>query len=340
MKIESVAGPTVASPPQTTNSAQAARERAIAMLTKGPDTSQELPVKNATNVSPEEISAIKPPSTKEVDIKKDTSDGSESEAPKQATADDPLSSKYAHLARKERAIRLQQQELKKQQDAFKAQQAELAAKAPKEPDLSNYVPKDRLSTETLQVLQEMGITYDKLTQDALNAPSPERMEMLTEIKALRDELKAIKGEQENTKKAMVEQQNEAYNQAIAQIKSDVTDLVRANPSFELIKSTNSVKDVVELIERTYKEDKRLLTVEQAAEKVEEYLTEEAIKLARLGKIQQRLKPAAPTAPKQEPPKTEGQKQQPGMNTLTNSVGSQKPMTSRQRAILAFEGKLK
>ena len=74
-------------------------------------------------------------------------------------------------------------------------------------------------------------------------------------------------------------------------------------------------------------------------KVEEYLVEEAAKLARLSKIQQKL------APPQAPQKQAETSQQQGLKTLTQNLttgNAPKKLTDaerRARAMLAFQGKL-
>jgi hypothetical protein len=93
---------------------------------------------------------------------------------------------------------------------------------------------------------------------------------------------------------------------------------------------------VELIERTFKQYGVLLSVEDAAKQVEDYLVEEAFKLTKLKKIQQRLAPAQkPVEAKLEP-----QKQPQTLKTLTNAVSSSGRVSVRERAIAAFKGQLK
>jgi len=109
--------------------------------------------------------------------------------------------------------------------------------------------------------------------------------------------------------------------------------------YELIAATGSIDDVVELIERTFTEEGRLVPVEEAAQAIEDYLAEEAYKLSKLKKIQQKLAPSAQAKPEQK--QTEQPKQpQTQMKTLTNAVGTQRQLSARERAIAAFEGKNK
>ena len=142
--------------------------------------------------------------------------------------------------------------------------------------------------------------------------------------------------------AQEQQQTEAYQAAIKQIESDVKSLVSQDSSYEAIRASKAEKDVVELIEETYKQDGVLLSTEEAAQMVEDYLVEQYTKFTQLDKIKQKIelskaKTAQSNSVKQP---SEPQQSQPTMKTLTNNVGSSKPLTARERAILAFEGKLK
>lgn len=346
------AGPTVISPVNTTPNV-AARERAIARLMEGaaPQQAQDSPVANPTSVQPEEMTAIsseskekeedgeekveasKPSESEQKDISED--EKSETEVTEEKKVEDPLSTQYAMLARKEKALRAKVQALQAEKDALKAQEEALKAKDAEYQ--TKFVPKDRLTNETLQVLSELGITYDQLTNLVLNAPKPEEMAFTAETRKLQAEIKAIKEAQEAAQKSATEQQERNYQAALNQLRADTKKLVESDSDFETIKETGSVDDVVELIERTFKEDGVLMTVEEAAREVENYLVEEALKLARLKKIQSKL---APSVEKKaaEPTKKATAPSQPSTKTLTNAVGTSRPMTARERAIAAFEAK--
>lgn len=327
---ESKSAPSVATSTGPT-SAQSARERAIAIL------SGATPAVNQNNIAPEEAAAVRPPSQKaQLPSNEDTTQSlpdAETKAP-----DEPLSSQYAMLARKEKAIRQREQQLRTREAAIKQREAPpTAPQSPQNPafDESKYISKERLSKDPFGALTEMGMTYDQLTEAALNGPAPKEIAMMAEMKAMREELNALKGESESTKKSFETQKSDSYNQSVAQIRLEAKNLIAKDPNFETVRETNSLSDVVELIEQTFKEDGILLTVEEAATQVEEYLLEEATKLYKIKKLQQRLKLTASQPATQQ---TQGGKQQP-MKTLTNAVGTSRSLTGRERALLAFEGKL-
>jgi len=336
MKIEPKANPTTS--PTYSPGAQApqssARERAIAALMG------QQPVPNATNVSPEELSAVKAPSAsnEESEGQIHTSEATQEAEAKPEPQEDKLSSQYAILARKERALRAKIQAQEAEAKAKEAQlqaQIEQAVKAKEQELLSKYIPRERLSQDTWNVLAEAGVTYDELTRMALNPPPAESPAQKAAFERLTKEIEALKNEQTQTKQYVEQQQQESYKQAVNQIKTETKQLVFTDPSFEMIKATNSVNDVVELIEKTFKTDGVLLSVEEAAQAVEDYLAEEAVKIAQLSKVQNRLKPkqSQASAPKQP----ESKQSQPGMKTLTNQVTSTRQLSARERAILAFKG---
>lgn len=339
MKVELVNAP---APIVDQNQGQnSARDRAIAKLMGGQQ--QALPVQNASQVAPEEMGAlgtVKKDEDEEIKGQSNVAEASpEQESPKEAT--DPakeklLSTQYAQLARREKALYAKAQA---REQALAAREQELqsreAAIKAKDTDYqSNFIPKSRLTEDTISVLLENGISYDQITQLALNQTNQDPTTKAA-IQKLEMQIKAQEEARESDRKAYAEQQNQSYQQALKQIRLDTKQLVDADPNFEAIKATNSIKDVVDLIEQTFKEDGVLLSVEEACQQVEDHLVEKLSNYSsQINKVQQRLN-AAKTAPKQS---AQGTPQQP-KPTLTNAVGSSKKLSAKDRAILAFKGEL-
>lgn len=259
---------------------------------------------------------------------------------------DPLSSQYAVLARKEKALRakVQQQEaaMKSREDALKQREEALLAKDSQYKQ--GYVSKEEFAKNPWKYLAESGISYDQITEMALNQSKADphmtaKMEALEAKLAAQEE--ALKKRDEEFNRKQEETQSAAYKQALEGIRRETTNLVKANAEqYELISSTDSISDVVDLIEQTWKEDQVLLTVAEAAAEVEKYLEEEALKLAKMKKIQSKLQiPGTKTVTFKES-EANPSKQPQQMKTLTNAVGVQKPLTARERAILAMKGELK
>lgn len=316
-----------------------ARDRAIAKLMDS-NQAQANPVQNPTQVSPEELSVVKPPSDETHRV--DTSDSTPSEpAATPKPKEDPLSSQYALLARKERALRakVQQQEsaLKAREQAFLEREAALKAKESEYE--SNYISKSRFKNDPLAVLTEEGVSYDEITNAILNPQSKQDPRILAEIEKLKAEVQASKDYQVKAKEEYAAQQKQAYDQAVKQIRNEAQQLIQSDPAYEMIKETKSVSDVVELIEKTYAEDGILLSVEEAAVEVEEYLTTEAARLAKINKIRTKLQEVQKSSEQKQQASSPKQPQS-GMKTLTNQVNASKPMNARERAIAAFKGELK
>lgn len=311
---------------QESSSGSDARARAIAILQGG---QQDQPiVQDQNKISPEELSAVQAPETRQE--YKDEKTGSE-EKPAEVTKppEEPLSAQFAQLARKEKAIRAKVQELKAKEAAIAAKDAEYAAKDTEYK--SKYISRDAITQDPWSVLADLGVTYDQLTQQAL---STVQQDPATKAYLAKLEAKIQQLEQDNagTKKTFQDNQNQQYNQAVNQIRSETKALVASDPAYETIRETNSVDDVVDLIEQTFKKDGVLLTVEEAAQEVENHLVDEALKIARIKKIQLKLAPQETKQPLQK-------QQQPQAKTLTNAMGASRQMSAKERAILAFQGKL-
>ncbi len=166
--------------------------------------------------------------------------------------------------------------------------------------------------------------------------------MVAHIQRLEAKLQAMEEASQNTVKAQTEQQQQQYQAAIKQITMDTKSLIKADPdSYEVIATTGSVQDVVDLIEQTYAKDGVLLSVEEAANEVENYLIEEGLKIAQLKKIQARREQSnASKATDAKQTQAQSTQTQSTMKTLTNATGSTRKLSSKERAILAFNGELK
>jgi len=322
---------------------QSAKERAIAAFKAAAP---------AAVAPPESVEASESP---EAEALNPTIEGKSSETLPEVpekVEDNKLSSQYAQLARKEKAIRAQAMQVKAQNDALAAREASIKAK---EAELSgdSYIPKAKLTADTMRVLQEAGISYEQITQMALNAPSQEEQQYESKISALEAKILALEEGQTKVTKNIEDSQQNAYKQAVSQIRADAKQLVYTSEEFETIKETNSVNEVVDLITQTFEKGMgdeypkgTLLTVEQAAQMVEDHLYEEAFKLTKLKKIQKRMSEnAVATASKEAAAKQGDPEQQSGaksvtMKTLTNKDGSARKLTASERAILAFKGELR
>lgn len=329
-------GATAPTGPQGPTPAQDARARAIARLT-------EQPVLDATKVTAEEMSAIIPNKGQEDNSAELVESSPEPQTINEVKAEEPkLDQQYQLLARKEKAIRAQQrqaqEQIKSREDAIAAREAALAAK--EEDYKTNYIPKSSLLNDPLTTLEQEGWDYDRLTQQAINRqPLDPRIENI--IKNQQATIDKLLESQKSNETRAVEAQDAQYKQALKQIKTDTTELVKSSDEYEMVRLTGSINDVVELIEKTWNEEERLMTVEEAAQEVEEYLVEYAERLAKSKKIQTRQssRPAVERETNKQTP-SQNNKQPQTMKTLTNATGSTRTLSAKERAILAFKGELK
>lgn len=335
---------------------QSAKQRAIAAFNasaKAVEQARQQPVQNPTRVAPEEARIVRPqPSTEQVEESAGQEYSSEApteqpvETPPEATQrkEEPLSNQYAILARKEKALRAK---IQAQEAAQRSKEAELKAReealearnsSTKTEYESKYVSKDTLTQDPIRVLSELGLTYDQLTQLAMNGPKPEEIARDQYIKKLEAKLDALETGQKKVLETFEESQQNSYKQALGQMRKQAESLVKSDPSYEMVAAygNTALNEVVDLIEKTWNEDQILLDVEDAVKEIENEYTNRALKMVSLKKIQQRIARNASPAPKA------GQPAQPQnqVKTLTNQMGASKPMSNRDRAILAFKNELK
>lgn len=240
------------------------------------------------------------------------------EAPNEST--DP---QFDALARQARQVRRAQQELKAAQEAWKQEQA-------------NYVPKARLSSETLKVLAEAGITPDKLlelqTQQAESADP--NQPLLDRISQLESKLLEVTDPENGT---LAKDKRDSYNAAIQQIRNDATLLVDSDPNYGLIKSEGQTEEIVKLIDAVFEAEGIALDVEEAAQAVEAKLAERLVKqyerISKYDKIKAKFGQPAEQA---EANTTQQSPQSQSPKTLTNAGAAQRQLSPRERAILRVQ----
>lgn len=344
MKIQPIASPNQIK--QVTTNEGAAKAKAIAAFNQAAQAPQPV-VQNQNAIAPEELSAIQPQERRD-----DTSESTQEaipvvetpvvEATKPPEQDPELTKQFDQLARQEKMLRAkaqqQDQALKAREAAIAAREAELAGKPQFDP--KQYYTKDQVKQNALDVLAEAGVSYEELTQQIISQ-QPVDPRLQSTINQLKDQIAQLKQESEMSKKSYADQQTQAYQAAVKQIRTDVNQLVYTDPNFETIKATKSAKDVVDLIEQTYHRDGVLLSTEEAAQLVEDHLVERYTKIAQIDKIKRKLPTVAPkamTSTAQTP--AANTKQPQPMKTLTNATSSSRQLSAKERAILAFKGELK
>ena len=348
MRVQPVASPH-AIMPANSGSQTDTRSKAIEAFNKASAPQQQpsahSPSLNQNAISPEDMSAIKAPSQRQEDVVEASApEESHVEASRVEPKQDPEAIRqFEHLKRQERQARLRAQEadkkLKQYEEQLKSRDAQLAAKDAQYS--RGYYTADQIKNDYMRVLAEAGVSPDAAIQQLLNQ-QPEDPRMQAKLGALEAQIAKLNASLESNEKSYNEQQAQSYDAAVKQISSDVYSLVRQDPGqYEAIRTARAQKDVVDLIEQTFKQDGHLLSVEEAAAEVENYLVDEAMKFTRLEKIQKKLQEnQAASRSKQAATASASQKQQQPMKTLTNATGSSRQLSARDRALLAFKGELK
>lgn len=247
----------------------------------------------------------------------------EEEARAAAEETKPLSPQQAAFAKQRRALQVKEREIQQREKALE----ERASKLP-----TNAIDVGRLKADPLSVLHEAGVTYDQLTEALLSGQAPN-----PEIYKLREEIRALK---EGVDRSLSDRDAKAETDALNAMEQEARVLAENGDDFALIRASEAVPMVRELIRRTWKEQGEVLPVPEAMRLVEEDLVNETLKRAALSKIQGRLTPKAPPAAPATPttpPAAPSVPQAPAMKTLTNRDSASAVLSRRERAIQAAYG---
>lgn len=216
----------------------------------------------------------------------------EAEQPK--TLDDKLSSKFAALSRKEKAIKLQELQFRQNQQAMQQQLAEIKSENERiKKEFESY--RTGVKQTPLQKLQEEGVSFDDLTTMQMNDQNP-TPEML--IKRVRQELETgYQSQFDALKKQLAEEkqktEQELESRTVTQYKQQIKQHAEANDDkYELVNLHGKHEDAYEVIEEIYKTEDRILTIDEALDYVEQHLTNEANKILKAKKFQARAVPQA------------------------------------------------
>lgn len=257
------------------------------------------------------------------------------EEKKEPAADPRFSKKFAALSRREK-------QLKAKEAAYSKRLAELEKRLEKpEPEsIPEPVPeiplKNRLRTDPLKALAEIGLPYEKLTELALNdgnlTPDMQMKLMREEIesgyKSKFEELEKRISDKDQTDKTA------RYDRIQKNYMRKVGDFVDKNPeTYEFVKANDASNVIYDVVEQHYKESGKILTIKEAADAVESHFEGEAEKLLKLKKVGARLKafmdqPKEPKTPTPNKPVT-----------LTNAHSQQSLEEQTKRLLSEEESKL-
>jgi len=263
------------------------------------------------------------------DDNNDGVEGSDAGTPPEP-APDPFSRRFAQLAREQKKLRQERDEMKRVQQELDARKG----------TVSTYDDLQKLARENpYEVMQKLGLDYEALSRQVLQDGeiTPEQ-KMAGEMKRLRDEIDSMKAERaELLKKEEAKKYQDTYSTFVDEIKSFVDN----TSEFDFVKANNAYHVVAEVMQEHYNSTQEVMSYDDAAKMVEDYYEAEAEKYLAVPKLEQRLKerfaPAKtePEAGQAEEKAEAAQKTPP--KTLTNTQvqrapGDKPKKLSRQQSI--------
>ena len=225
----------------------------------------------------------------------------------------PLSPQFAALAKERRQLQVMKQELAKEREAIEAA---------KTGTLADAITKDDRLANPLKIF-DLGLTYDQLTEAILSSQGG----MTPELKALKDEIKALKEGVDNRFTTQAQAQEEA---ALNSIADEIEALSKDGDAFELIRSQKAIGPVLDKIYKHFKKTGEVLDTRKVMDQIENQLLEKSLKFASIGKVKNKLIPQPAVQPQ---PQSQGNQ----MRTLTNRDSAATLVGRRSRAIAAFNG---
>lgn len=242
------------------------------------------------------------------------------------------SARFAQLARREKMMRAQARQFQADKAAWEAQKSQQSVPAPQEDW------KAKLKQDLVGTLTDAGMSYEEVLNAYVNTNPTD-----TGLRQVMAKLKALEDNQSKTMTAVEGQQQQAYEQALKQIGTEVRQIVKSDlVEYELLNASGpqAQEAVVKLIEQTFNDEGYIMDVYEAAKEVENYLLDQTLAVAKLKKVQSKLSPTQTAANATTPGPVQAAKP---ANTLSHSMnGNSKPLTQkdrRERAILAYQGKL-
>ena len=193
-------------------------------------------------------------------------------------APDPFSRRFAQLAREQKKLRQERDEMKRVQQELDARKG----------TVSSFDDLQRLARENpYEVMQKLGLDYEALSRQVLQDGeiTPEQ-KMAGEMKRLRDEIDAMKAERaELVKQEEAKKYQDTYGRFVDEIKSFVDN----TNEFDFVKANNAYHVVAEVMQEHYNSTQDVMSYDDAAKMVEDYYEAEAEKYLAVPKLEQRLK---------------------------------------------------
>lgn len=229
-------------------------------------------------------------------------------------ANQPLSPQFAALAKQKRALQIKERELAEKESAL----------GKSGPNMDEFVSKADLKANPLKIF-DLGVSYDDLTQAILSGQSG----VNPDIQSLKAEIKALK---EGVDKTFTERDSLQEQQVRSVIREEVNNLVATDDTYKNIRHERQQHKVVELIDRIYKAEGKILDESEACDLIEAELLKANLARAEINGVRSLQQAQQVAASKQI--------RQP-IRTLTNRDGAAStPMGRRERMLAAFNGTLR
>mgnify|MGYP003135027686 CR=1 FL=1 len=262
----------------------------------------------------------------------DNNDGVESSTaePQQEPTPDPFSRRFAQLAREQKKIRQERDEMKRMQQELESRKG----------TVSSFDELRQLAQQNpYEVMQKLGLNYEALSQQVLQdgEVTPEQ-KMASEMQRLRQEIDQMKAERAEAAK---EQEISKYKDTYGQFVDEIQSFVNNTEEYDFIKANEAYHVVAEVMQEHYNTTKEVLQYEDAAKMVEDYYEAEAEKYLKVPKLEQRLKsryaPAKTESPAGQADEEAQASEKTPPKTLTNTQvqrapGDKPKKLSRQQSI--------
>ena len=172
----------------------------------------------------------------------DNNDGVESSdagAPPEP-APDPFSRRFAQLAREQKKLRQERDEMKRVQQELDARKG----------TVSSFDDLQKLARENpYEVMQKLGLDYEALSRQVLQDGeiTPEQ-KMAVEMKRLRDEIDAMKAERAELVK---QEEAKTYQDTYGRFVDEIKTFVDNTNEFDFVKANNAYHVVAEVMQEHY-----------------------------------------------------------------------------------------
>ena len=239
------------------------------------------------------------------------------------TPEDPMSSRFAALARREKMLHEKERQFKasleERERSFKEREAKY----------SGWEDADAaLNEDPLAWLEGKGWNYSKLTDKALGIQAEEQeYDPKSEIQKLREEL-AKRDEDEKTRmeEKQTTEQQAVQEASLNEYRVQIQNIVESDQDkYELINLKGAQEDILEVAIEYYQTHQKVISAEEAADLVEKYLEEEAatyLKATKFTNREEKQQPLQDTSFENKPTPS------PSKTLTSNNTAGNNPMQTQ------------